>query len=32
MAIDHTDPNKPVITMDKEFEWKHFAMTQTYGN
>ena len=30
-AIDNTDPNKPVITMDKPFEYKHFAMTQTYG-
>lgn len=32
MGIDRTVPGKPVITMDKAFEWKHFAMTQTYGN
>ena len=32
MAIDITNPNKPVITIDKPFEYKHFAMTQTYGN
>lgn len=31
-AIDHTNPNKPVITIDKGLEWKKFAMTQTYGN
>jgi len=32
MAIDITNPNKPVITIDKPLEYKHFAMTQTYGN
>lgn len=32
MAIDITNPNKPVITIDKPFVYKHFAMTQTYGN
>jgi hypothetical protein len=32
MAIDKTNPNKPVITIDKPFEYKHFAMTQTYGD
>ena len=32
MAIDKTNPNKPLITIDKPFEYKHFAMTQTYGD
>ena len=32
MAIDNANPNKPVITIDKPFEYKHFAMTQTYGD
>ena len=32
MAIDNSNPDKPIITMDKPFEWKHFAMTQPYGN
>lgn len=32
VSVDRTNPDKPVITMDKPFEYKHFAMTQTYGN
>lgn len=27
MAIDNSNPNKPIITMDKPFEYKHFAAT-----
>ena len=32
IKIDNTNPNKPVITLDKPFEYKHFAMTQTFGS
>jgi len=32
MAIDRTNENKPIITMDKAFEYKHYAATETYGN
>jgi len=31
-AIDRSNVNKPILTLDKPFEWKHFAMTQDYGN
>jgi hypothetical protein len=30
-SIDRSNPAKPIITLDKAFEYKHFAMTQTYG-
>jgi hypothetical protein len=29
--VDNTNPSKPVITVDKPFEYKHFAETQTFG-
>lgn len=32
LSIDKTNPAKPVITMDKAFEWKHYAATEQYGN
>ena len=28
LAIDRTNPLKPVITMDKAFEYKHYAATE----
>jgi hypothetical protein len=31
-AIDNTNSAKPVITLDRPLENKHFAMTQTYGS
>jgi len=31
-AIDDTDPAKPVITLDKPLEHKHYAAIETYGN
>ena len=31
MAIDRTDPNKPVITIDEKLENKHFAGVQYFG-
>jgi hypothetical protein len=30
-AIDDADINKPVLTLDKALEFKHFAATQTFG-
>lgn len=32
VQIDKTNPAKPVITMDKPFEYKHYAATEQYGN
>ena len=32
MAIDKTIADKPVITMDKPFEYKHYAATEAYGD
>jgi hypothetical protein len=32
VSIDNSNPEKPVITMDKKFDYKHFAATQTFGN
>jgi hypothetical protein len=32
IAIDKTIPEKPVITMDKPFEYKHYAATEAYGD
>jgi hypothetical protein len=29
--VDNSTPDKPVITLDKPLEWKHFAATQTFG-
>lgn len=29
--VDNTNPDKPVLTLDKPFEYKHFAETQTFG-
>jgi len=31
IAIDNTDPQKPVITIDTPFEFKHFAARQEFG-
>jgi hypothetical protein len=31
-AIDRSNPAKPVLTLDKALEYKHFAMTQTFGS
>lgn len=30
-AIDRSNPNKPVITLDKPLEHLHYAATETYG-
>lgn len=30
-AIDRTNPEKPVLTLDAPLEFKHFAKIQTYG-
>lgn len=30
--VDNTNPDKPVLTLDKPLEHKHFAMIQTYGD
>jgi len=30
-SIDKTDPKKPVITLDKKLDYKHYAATQKYG-
>ena len=32
IAIDKTNPEKPVITMDQPFKYKHYAATETYGD
>jgi hypothetical protein len=32
IAIDRTNPNKPVLTLDKPLEFKHFAGIQTFGS
>ena len=32
IAIDRTNPEKPIITMDKAFEYKHYAATEKYGD
>ena len=32
LAIDRTDPSKPVITLDEALEFKHFAATETFGS
>jgi len=29
--VDNTNPEKPIITVDKPFEYKHFAEIQTFG-
>lgn len=31
-SIDKTNPNVPVITLDRPLEFKHFAKTEHYGN
>jgi hypothetical protein len=31
-AIDKTNPNIPLVTLDQPLEFKHFAMIQWYGN
>jgi len=31
-AIDKTDPNIPVVTLDYPLDFKHFAMIQQYGS
>ena len=31
-AIDNSNPAKPVITLDKALDYKHFAETQTFGS
>ena len=31
-AIDNTNVNKPILTLDKALEFKHFAATQTFGS
>lgn len=31
VAIDRTNPNKPVLTLDSPFLYRHFAATETYG-
>jgi cell migration-inducing and hyaluronan-binding protein len=30
--IDNTDPTKPVLTLDRPLEFRHFADTETYGD
>lgn len=31
VAIDRTNPNKPVLTLDQKLDYKHFAGIQTFG-
>ena len=31
-AIDNTNLNKPVLTLDKPLTFKHYAAIETYGN
>ena len=31
-AIDNSDADKPVITLDEALEYKHFAAIETYGD
>jgi hypothetical protein len=30
--IDNSNEDKPVITLDQAFEFKHFASTETFGD
>jgi len=30
--VDNTNPDKPVLTLDKPLEFRHFAATETYGD
>jgi hypothetical protein len=31
ISVDRTNPNKPVVTIDKPLEFKHFAGVQHFG-
>lgn len=31
-AIDTTIPNRPVLTLDRPLEYRHFAGTEQYGS
>jgi cell migration-inducing and hyaluronan-binding protein len=31
-SIDNTNPNVPVLTLDRPLEYKHFAKTEWYGD
>ena len=30
--VDNTNPDKPILTLNQPLRWKHFAMTQTFGD
>lgn len=30
--VDNTNPDKPILTLDKPLEFRHFAETETYGD
>lgn len=32
VSVDRTNPDKPIITLDQPFEFRHYAAVETYGN